>query len=193
MIEEEIELRLIIDRGTHRFLRVAAVVASEGRLSTRAVPEHEVLKQLQSVVRVARRETWERALRRLQDSGFSGMEIIALNDVLGEHKLLGTAEAERECEKRWSHAMTVDRWKLLVDQLQSHPALYEAFFIVVNELVDRDSGCERACISMARRSEAAATEAAAKARAEARQPLWKRMFARRTVLARADERAPGEL
>ena len=192
MIEEEIELRLIIDRDTHRYLRVAAVLASEGRLSMRDVPEHEVLKQLQAVVRVARRETWERALHRLQDGGFTGMEIIALNDVLGEHKL-GTAEAERECEKRWSHAMTVDRWKLLVEQLQSHPALYEAFFIVVNELVDRDSGCERACLSMDRRSEAAAKEAAAQARAEARQPLWKRMFARRPGRARAGERAPGEL
>jgi hypothetical protein len=82
VIEEEVELRLVIDRDTHRFLRVAAVLASEGRLSVRAVPEHEVLKQLEVVVRAARRETWERALRRLQDSGFTGMEVIALRGIM---------------------------------------------------------------------------------------------------------------
>lgn len=190
MIEEEVELRLIIDRDTHRFLRVAAVVASEGELDMRAVPEREVVKQLHSVVRIARRETWERALRRLQASGFSGMEIIALNGVLEEHKL-GTAEAERECEKRWSHALTVDRWKMLVDQLQPHTELYDAFFIVANELVDRDSGCEGACLSMDR--EAKAKAAATKADAAKRPPaLWKRLFVRRAVRSRAEEQRTGE-
>ena len=190
MIEEEIELRLIMDRDTHRFLRAAAVVASEGKLDMRVVPEHEVLKQLHAVVRGARRETWERALRRLQDRGFSGMEVIALNGVLEEHEL-GTPEAERECERHWSHVMTTTRWKELVDQLQPHAGLYDAFFIVVNELVDRDSGCETACVRMDRHA-AAAKAASAKAAAKVPPSLWKRMFARRPLRSRAEERLPGE-
>jgi hypothetical protein len=113
------------------------------------------------------------------------MEVIALNGVLEEHKL-GTPEAERECELRWSHVMTTTRWKELVDQLQRHTGLYRALFIVVNELVDRDSGCEMACVRMDHQA------AAAKAAAKVPPSLWKRMFARRPPRSRADERLSGE-
>lgn len=140
------ELKLPIDRDTHRFLRVEAVLATRGTRNMGAITEEELRAQIQRVISDRRRAAWHRALDQLLAAGLCGAEILALFDVGQRHNDLESDEAMRDAVEAWHHiSLTTQRWRSLVDLLQTNLALHDAFFIVDNELVGEDNECRYAC------------------------------------------------
>jgi hypothetical protein len=143
------ELKLSIDCDTHRFLRVEAVLATGGTRNMGEITEAELRTQIQQVISDRRRAAWRRSLDQLLAAGLCGAEVLALFDVGQRHSDLESDAAMRDALEIWHHlSLSPQRWKRLVDLLQTNLALRDAFFIVANELVGEDNECRYACVKV---------------------------------------------